>query len=121
MLDINKFTGSPQRSRTDPEGHLFDLDNWSPLHAQRQAKAEGIYLSDEHWEVIYYLREHYRINGGEEVARKILGELEAKFGNGQGRRHLYELFPRGPVSQACRLAGLPLPPHSSDPSFGSVE
>jgi tRNA 2-thiouridine synthesizing protein E len=121
MLDINKHTHDRQLSQTDPDGNLFDLDHWSPLYAQRQAKAEGIYLSDEHWEVIYFLRERYRVHGGASYARKVLGELEEKFGDGKGRRHLYELFPGGPVSQASRLAGLPLPPHSSDPSFGSVE
>jgi len=120
MLDINKLTLNQQLSQ-DPEGNLFDLDHWSPLHAQHQAKAEGIYLSDEHWEVIYYLRERYRINGGARTARNVLKELEEQFGEGNGRRHLYELFPGGPVSQASRLAGLPLPPYSSDPSFGTVQ
>jgi TusE/DsrC/DsvC family sulfur relay protein len=120
MLDINKLADQ-QLSHTDPDGNLFGLELWSPLHAQRQARAEGIYLSDEHWEVIYYLRERYRTNGDAQSARELLGELEEKFGEGQGRRHLYELFPGGPVSQASRLAGLPLPPYSSDPSFGSVE
>ena len=121
MLDINKLIRDQHLSQTDPDGNLFGLEHWSPLYAQHQAKAEGIYLSDEHWEVIYYLRERYRITGGAQSARKVLGELERKFGGGQGRRHLYELFPHGPVSQASRLAGLPLPPYSSDPSFGSVQ
>ena len=121
MLDINKFTGDDHLFQVDPEGNLFDLPQWSPLHAQRQAKAEGIYLSDEHWEVIYYLRERYRVHGAARTARSILKELESKFCLKDNNRILYELFPGGPVSQASRLAGLPLPPYSSDPSFGSVQ
>ena len=121
MLDINKFTGDDHLFQVDPEGNLFDLPQWSPLHAQRQAKAEGIYLSDEHWEVIYYLRERYRVHGAARTARSILQELESKFCLKDNNRILYELFPGGPVSHATRLAGLPLPPYSSDPSFGSVQ
>ena len=119
MLDINKAVSY---ARSDPEGNLFDLESWSPKFAQRHAIAEQIdFLTEEHWEIIYYLRERYRNCGGALSAREVLRELEEKFSGGQGRRHLYELFPGGPVSQASRLAGLPLPPHSSDPSFGSVE
>jgi sulfur relay (sulfurtransferase) DsrC/TusE family protein len=50
-----------------------------------------------------------------------LRELEEKFCDNRGRKELYEMFPGGPVSQASRIAGLPLPPYSSDSSFGSVE
>lgn len=117
MLDINKAT----TTQRDPEGNMFGLEPWSPLIAQRQAEAEGIFLSDEHWEIIIYLRERYREFGGARSAREILHELEEKFSDGHGRLGLYELFPRGPVSQASRIGGLPLPPYSSDPSFGSVE
>jgi TusE/DsrC/DsvC family sulfur relay protein len=119
MLDINKAT--THSAEYDPEGNLFGLANWSPLFAQRQATAEGLYLTDEHFEIIIYLRERYRKYGGASSAREVLRELEEKFSPGEGRKHLYELFPLGPVSQASRLAGLPLPPHSSDPSFGSVQ
>ncbi len=78
-------------------------------------------LTDEHWEIVIYLRERYREHGDAASAREILSELEEGFSGGHGRRRLYELFPGGPVSQASRIAGLPLPPYSSDPSFGSVE
>lgn len=118
MLDINKAIGELQR---DPEGNMFGLAPWSPLIAQHQAETEGLFLTDEHWEVIIYLRERYRDRGEAHSAREILKELEEKFSDGHGRRNLYELFPGGPVSQGSRIAGLPLPPHSSDPSFGSVE
>jgi TusE/DsrC/DsvC family sulfur relay protein len=118
MLDINKATTTSQH---DPEGNLFDLAPWSPLFAHRQAEAEGLLLTDEHLKIIIYLRERYRKNGAARSAREILQELEEEFSDDHGRRHLYELFPGGPVSQASRLAGLPLPPYSSDPSFGSVQ
>jgi len=117
MLDINKATTSPH----DPNGNMFGLAHWSPLFAKRQAQAEGLFLSDEHWAIINFLRERYREHGDPENAREILRELEKYFTDGHGRGILYEMFPGGPVSQACRIAGLPLPAYSSDPSFGSVE
>lgn len=117
MLDINKAV----TTQYDPEGNMYGLEPWSPLLAQRLAEEAGLFLTDEHWEIIIYLRERYREHGGASSAREILRELEEKFTGGRGRYSLYELFPGGPVSQASRLGGLPLPPYSSDPSFGSVE
>ena len=116
MLDINKATTAVN----DPEGNMFGLAPWSPLFAQHQAEAEGLVLTDEHWEIVIYLRERYRERGPATSAREIQKELEQKFSDGHGRSSLYQLFPGGPVSQASRIAGLPLPPYSSDPSFGSV-
>jgi tRNA 2-thiouridine synthesizing protein E len=121
MLDINKATANIHLAQNDPEGNMFGLAHWSPQFARRRAETEGIFLTDEHWEIIIYLRERYRERGGARSAREIVKELEEKFTDGHGRRSLYELFPGGPVSQASRLAGLPLPPYSRDPSFGSVE
>ncbi len=118
MLDINKAL---DEAHHDPEGNMFELAQWSPIVAQRQAAAEGLFLTDEHWEIIVYLRERYRNHGNAHSAREVLKDLEEKFSEGKGRRTLYELFPGGPVSQGSRLAGLPHPPYSSDPSFGSVE
>jgi tRNA 2-thiouridine synthesizing protein E len=121
MLDINKAIKDARLLESDPEGNLFDLDHWSPLVAQQLARAEGIILSDEHWEIIIYMRERYRKHGMADSARHLLGELEEKFCDGRGRKELYVLFPGGPVTQASRIAGLPLPPYSNDLSFGSVE
>lgn len=115
MLDINKAT----TIANDPEGNMFDLAPWSPLSAQQQAEAEGVFLTDEHWEIIMYLRERYRERGVASSAREIMQELQEKFSE-HGKLSLYELFPGGPVSQASRIGGVPLPPYSSDPSFGTV-
>jgi tRNA 2-thiouridine synthesizing protein E len=115
MLDINKAS----TIQNDPEGNMFDLAPWSPLTAQEQAKAEGLFLTDEHWEIIMYLRERYREHGVASSAREVMQELQGKFAE-HGKLNLYELFPGGPVSQASRIGGVPLPPYSSDPHFGSV-
>lgn len=117
MLDINKAT----TTLNDPEGNMFGLEPWSHMFAQRQAEAEGLFLTDEHWEIIIYLRERYRERGGAKSAREVMQELVENFSVDHGRRSLYELFPGGPVSQASRIGGLPLPPYSGDPSFGSVQ
>lgn len=120
MLDINKSIRDPQRYENDPEGHMTELAPWSPQHANREAELEGIELNEEHWEVLFYLRERYRQRGNEDSAREVLRDLEERFSEALGRGHLYELFPRGPVGQASRIAGLPLPPHTQDRSFGTM-
>lgn len=120
MLDINKSVIDPLRYQNDPDGNFYDLPQWSPQHANQLAATEHLVLTDEHWEVIYHLRERYRQHGNRDNARDILRELEAYFCGNRGRAYLYELFPQGPVSQGSRVAGLPMPPHAQDLSFGSV-
>jgi TusE/DsrC/DsvC family sulfur relay protein len=113
MLDINKAT----TTLFDPEGHMFGLAHWLPLFAKHRAETEGIFLTNKHWAVINYLRDPYRDHGDAKSAREIMRDLEERFTDGHGRGILYQLFPGGPASQASRIAGLPLPPYSSDPSF----
>lgn len=120
MLDINKAVTDPAGYEKDPEGHMADLAPWSPLQANEQAAREGLVLTNEHFEIILHLRERYRQRGNTASPQEVLRDLEERFCKDRGRRYLYELFPRGPVSQASRLAGLPLPPNTYDLSFGST-
>jgi tRNA 2-thiouridine synthesizing protein E len=77
-------------------------------------------LEDDHWQVIYCLRERFRTLGPDWTARNLTRELEREFSDAGGLRFLYLLFPHGPLAQACRFAGLPLPQGTLSPSFGSV-
>jgi tRNA 2-thiouridine synthesizing protein E len=120
MYDINKSIANERLAQHDPDGHLYGLDHWSPRTARRMAAEEGIALDDEHWQVIYCLRERFREQGPDWTARELTRDLERDFADAGGRRYLYQLFPRGPIAQACRLAGLPLPHGTISPSFGSV-
>jgi len=119
MPDINRIFNAEARNHADQDGQMYDLERWSPLIAIRLARAEGIdELTEAHWQVIYALRTFYMEHGCADNARVVMQMLAADFADEGGRRYLYELFPQGPVNQGSRLAGAPVPPHASDPSFG---
>lgn len=125
MSDINKFTANPRvEARFLETGndldHLLDLDRWNAMIAGELADGEGIELTDTHWEVIHFLRSHYQRCGPCPSGRALQALMEEQFTRQGGRKYLYHLFPRGPVVQACKIAGLPLPAHSTDIAFGSV-
>jgi len=117
MYDINQIIAN---EGVTPAEEFLALENWSEEVAQKLAEEQGITLSKEHWNVINFLHDHYRRCGPCPSGRAVLGLLEENFSRQGGRKYLYHLFPRGPVVQACRIAGLPLPPYSEDTSFGSV-
>jgi tRNA 2-thiouridine synthesizing protein E len=121
MLDINKGMENLESGGHDPDGNMLDLPDWSPAFAQQQALTEGLgELSETQWHVVYALRDLHRKNGRAENAREVIRHLEQDFAAEGGRRTLYQAFPKGPVSQGSRLAGVPVPPYASDPSFGSA-
>jgi tRNA 2-thiouridine synthesizing protein E len=119
MYDINKAITS--MSHPAALGYLEGLPPWSEDIARTLAAEEDIVLTAEHWEVIHLLRNHFRIHGNNLSGTQLSRALEEPFGARGGRKHLYLLFPHGPISQGCKLAGLPPPAYSRDPSFGSVE
>jgi tRNA 2-thiouridine synthesizing protein E len=95
---------------TDEEGYLVNLADWNKDIAEAIAKAENVEMSDNHWEVVNFLREYYdeyQIAPAVRVLTKAIGkQLGEEKGNS---KYLYELFPYGPAKQACKIAGLPKP------------
>ncbi len=120
MLDINKLVMAESLAPCGADAYLSDLDNWSEDMARAQASHEGIQFTEAHLDVICSLRDHFAECGPSESARSILRVLEEEYREQGGRKYLYTLFPRGPITQGCRLAGLPTPAGNTDPSFGSV-
>ena len=94
----------------DEEGYLKDIGQWTPELAGLIAKSEQIEMSDDHWEVVNFLREY---DGEYQIApavRILVKEMTKKFGKEKGyQKALYTLFPYGPAKQACKIAGLPKP------------
>jgi tRNA 2-thiouridine synthesizing protein E len=95
---------------TDPEGYLRSLDDWSEDVAEEMARADGIELGANHWEVIRFLRQYYDEYAIAPAIRILTKAMARQFGREKGNtRYLYQLFPDGPAKQACRYAGLPKP------------
>lgn len=120
MLDSSKGYEAIVTPSYDRPFNLEALGPWSKETAIELASKEGIVLTPAHWEVIDALRNHYQEYGTDANGRALLKCMEAEFADRGGKKYLYDLFPRGPVNQATRIAGLPLPPHSTDSAFGSV-
>jgi len=120
MLDTNHTFENLSGTSYDRPLNLEVLGSWSNKLAEELAAKEGIELTPAHWDVIEALRNHYQEYGPVSTGRSLLQCMESEFIERGGKKYLYSLFPRGPVNQASRIAGLPLPPHSSDPAFGSV-
>ncbi len=95
---------------TDEEGYLENMEEWTPEVAELMATMEGCDLSENHWEVITFLREYYTEYEIAPAIRVLTKAIGTKLGREKGStQYLYELYPLGPARQACKYAGLPKP------------
>ena len=68
------------------------------------AGAEGIAeLTPRHWQVIRFMRAQYQATGTGPTVR-VLGKT-----SDVTVKELYQLFPKGPVKTAAKMAGVPKP------------
>lgn len=97
------------------------FDTWTEDMAKSIAGSQGLELTDQHWEVIKFLRIHY-LNVGADMppTHQLTKTLEERFSAEGGLKYLYSLFPGGPLNQGCHIAGVPVPADAKNPSFGSV-
>lgn len=100
--------------------HEDTLSEWNESIAYQLAEAENIVLTDAHFEVLHYIRRCHERFGQIKHARTLTQALATRFGTQGGKRYLYLLFPKGPVTQGCILAGIPAPADSVDLSFGTA-
>lgn len=109
------------------DGSLFDMNfpyapmDWSRERAEKVAKAEGLTLTPDHWLVIAALQKFYaQVKGPIINIRNLHDALDERFHHSGGFKYLFEILPKGPISQGCRLAGLHPPAGSHDSGFGSA-
>jgi len=107
-MQIKKLLIADKEVLTDSEGYIVNLDEWSEDFVHSQALIESLHLTDEHWEVVRYLREYWHKHGVQCEVRKMVKHFKSTWGAERGSsRYLHQLFPRGgPQKQGNRLAGL---------------
>jgi len=95
----------------DGEGYLLELDAWSENFVRVRAEAEGLELTDEHWQVINYIRAYYEENNVQAPVRDMIKHFKKVWGKDKGNtRYLHQIFPLGgPQKQGNRLAGVRKP------------
>ncbi|MBV5264391.1 TusE/DsrC/DsvC family sulfur relay protein [Pinisolibacter aquiterrae] len=95
------------RPATDADGYLLDPDDWDETFALETAAALGVTMTEEHWDVVRFMRAEREEHGVSPDARHVMRHLAET--RGAPRNRLFELFPYGYPGQACRIAGMKRP------------
>ena len=85
------------------EGFLTEYDEWSEDIGAELAKNIDVEMTDEHWALIKWLREDYKVKGETATTRRVQTE------GGVPTKKQFELFPKKPAKKMAYIAGLPKP------------
>jgi tRNA 2-thiouridine synthesizing protein E len=93
---------------TDANGNLVNYQDWDKDVAIALAATDDIELTQEHFDVLEYLRDEYQNNNNNQpMERQINKDMGKRWGRKVGSKDLYRLFPMAPSKQGNRIAGLP--------------
>lgn len=85
---------------------------WNEAMAEEIAQEEGLSLSPAHWEMLRALRQFYHQYATLPTMRAFLNYLQGECDLKEiDSAQLYALFPKGPIIQGAKIAGLPKPKH----------
>jgi tRNA 2-thiouridine synthesizing protein E len=93
----------------DDHGNLVNVSDWNEDVAKALAAADDTMgeLTQEHWDVIKYLRDMYFDENEQPMERVINKGMSKIWGRKLSSKDLYRLFPLAPSKQGNRIAGLP--------------
>jgi tRNA 2-thiouridine synthesizing protein E len=87
----------------DDEGFMTEYDEWSEDLGKVLASQIDIDMTDEHWDVIRFLRSDYKEQGETATLRRVT------VAGGVPTKRLFQLFPKKPAKKMSYIAGLPKP------------
>jgi tRNA 2-thiouridine synthesizing protein E len=94
----------------DEDGHLVNAEDWSEGLAARFALQDGVVLTEDHWQVIRFVRDYYLRFKTFPMPRLLVKSLNRALGKEQFTiKTLYTLFPDTPMRRSCRYSGIPQP------------
>ncbi|WP_375753966.1 TusE/DsrC/DsvC family sulfur relay protein [Vibrio sp. HN007] len=95
---------------TDKEGYLLNHEEWEEGMIGILAEDEGIEVTEDHLEIILFVRKFYEEFNTSPAVRMLVKAVEKEHGPEKGNsKYLFKLFKKGPAKQATKLAGLPKP------------
>ena len=93
---------------TNEDGYLVEVNDWDEDVAQAIADLDQLEMTDQHWDVVRYLRsEHVDNAGNEPNERTIMKDMGKVWGKKPSSKDMYNLFPGMPSKQGRKIAGLP--------------
>lgn len=91
------------------DGHLQNLNDWTPELAEQMAQNEGLSLTEQHWDVLNIMREYYQEYNTSPILKLLRREISKQYGAERASIDVLDaLFPHGVQKQGSRLAGIPL-------------
>jgi len=93
---------------TDQEGYIQDMSEWSEGFAEAAAKKDDLTLTDEHWEVLRFIRKYHDEHQVQVQVVDMIRHFKKEWGKERGNnKYLHKLFPYGgPQKQGNRFAGI---------------
>jgi tRNA 2-thiouridine synthesizing protein E len=85
------------------EGFLTEYDEWNEEIGAELATNIGIEMTDEHWQLINWLRADYKEKGETATTRRV------QTVGGFPTKRQFQLFPKKPARKMSYVAGLPKP------------
>lgn len=100
----------PSHIQTDKNGYLTDSSQWNEEIAIQIAALENIEMTEDHWQVVRYVRQFYQEFNTSPSIRPLVKYLKKVLDEDKSNSlYLQILFPEGPAKQATKIAGLPKP------------
>ena len=87
----------------DDEGFMTEYDEWDEELGAELAKNIGVEMTDQHWDVIRFLRRDYEGQQATATTRRV------DFVGGFPVKLQFQLFPQKPAKKMAYIAGLPKP------------
>ncbi len=111
MTKPNLMTDTLNLIPLDDDGHLQNHHDWTPKLAQVLADNLQVTLTDEHFIILYAVREFYDSYSHPPTTRPLIKHLQQKLPNlAIDNAKLQQLFKTGLVARHVnRIAGLPKP------------
>lgn len=94
-------------------------EGWARSAAAEIGVTLGIDMTEDHWEAVRVIQGCYKDEAAPRL-RLVRDALDARFSDKGGIKYLSEIFPNGPITQACLIAGVEPPAGSTSSGFGSV-